>query len=35
MLGGGKAMINAYYDTASRLGVEIAYEAEVVRTEDP
>ncbi len=29
MLGGGKAMINAYYDTASRLGVQIAYESEV------
>ena len=29
MLGGGKAMMNAYYDTASRLGVEIAYESEV------
>ena len=29
MLGGGKAMINAYYDTAYRLGVEIAYESEV------
>jgi tricarballylate dehydrogenase len=29
MLGGGKAMINAYYDTASRIGVEIAYESEV------
>jgi tricarballylate dehydrogenase len=29
MLGGGKAMINAYYDTASRLGVEIVYESEV------
>jgi tricarballylate dehydrogenase len=28
-LGGGKAMVNAYYDTARRLGVEIAYEAEV------
>ncbi len=28
-LGGGKAMINAYYDTARKLGVEIAYEAEV------
>src|SRR5262249_55870512 len=26
----GKAMINAYYETASRLGVMIAYEAEVV-----
>ncbi len=29
MLGGGKAMINAYYNTASSLGVEIAYESEV------
>jgi tricarballylate dehydrogenase len=29
MLGGGKAMINAYYDTAARLGVEIVYETEV------
>jgi len=29
MLGGGKAMMNAYYDTAARLGVEIAYETEV------
>ena len=29
MLGGGKAMVNAYYDTASRLGVQIAYETEV------
>ncbi|MPZ78813.1 MAG: FAD-dependent tricarballylate dehydrogenase TcuA [Deltaproteobacteria bacterium] len=29
MLGGGKAMINAYYETASRLGVEMAYESEV------
>jgi tricarballylate dehydrogenase len=28
-LGGGKAMINAYYDTARRLGVEVAYAAEV------
>jgi tricarballylate dehydrogenase len=28
-LGGGKAMINAYYETARKLGVEIAYEAEV------
>jgi len=26
MLGGGKAMVNAYYDSAARLGVEIAYE---------
>jgi tricarballylate dehydrogenase len=29
MLGGGKAMVNAYYDTAAKLGVEIAYESEV------
>jgi tricarballylate dehydrogenase len=29
MLGGGKAMMNAYYETASRLGVEIVYEVEV------
>jgi len=29
MLGGGKAMINAYYDTAARLGVEIHYRSEV------
>jgi tricarballylate dehydrogenase len=29
MLGGGKAMINGYYDTAAKLGVEIAYETEV------
>ena len=29
MLGGGKAMINAYYDTATKLGVEILYESEV------
>jgi phytoene dehydrogenase-like protein len=29
VVGGGKAMMNAYYDTASRLGVEIAYESEV------
>jgi tricarballylate dehydrogenase len=28
-LGGGKAMVNAYYDTARKLGVQIAYEAEV------
>ncbi|MGH7827875.1 MAG: FAD-dependent tricarballylate dehydrogenase TcuA [Candidatus Binatia bacterium] len=30
MLGGGKAMMNAYYDTAVKLGVEIAYESEVL-----
>jgi tricarballylate dehydrogenase len=29
MLGGGKAMMNAYYHTASKLGVEIAYESAV------
>ncbi len=29
MLGGGKAMMNAYYDTALQLGVEVAYESEV------
>src|SRR4026207_806205 len=29
MLGGGKAMMNAYYATAAKLGVEIAYETEV------
>jgi tricarballylate dehydrogenase len=29
MLGGGKAMMNAYYQTASNLGVEVAYESEV------
>jgi tricarballylate dehydrogenase len=29
MLGGGKAMINAYYDTAAKLGVEIRYQTEV------
>jgi tricarballylate dehydrogenase len=28
-LGGGKALVNAYYRTAERLGVEIVYEAEV------
>src|SRR5215475_12618139 len=27
MLGGGKAMMNAYYETASRLGVTTAYES--------
>ena len=29
MLGGGKGMMNAYYETARRLGVEVAYESEV------
>ncbi len=28
-LGGGKAMVNAYYNTATDLGVQVAYEAEV------
>jgi len=28
MLGGGKAMMNAYYDTAARLGVQIRYQTE-------
>ena len=28
-LGGGKALMNAYYHTAERLGVEIAYDSEV------
>lgn len=29
MLGGGKAMMNAYYDQAAKLGVEIRYETQV------
>lgn len=29
MLGGGKAMMNAYYDTAAKLGAHIHYETEV------
>ncbi|HWH77794.1 MAG TPA: FAD-dependent oxidoreductase, partial [Candidatus Binatus sp.] len=29
MLGGGKAMMNAHYDTAAKLGVQICYETEV------
>jgi len=29
MLGGGKAMMNAYYDSARRLGIPVAYETEV------
>ncbi len=29
-LGGGKALVNAYYRTAQALGVEVRYEAEVV-----
>jgi tricarballylate dehydrogenase len=29
-LGGGRAMLNALYETAERLGVEVAYDSEVV-----
>ena len=29
-LGGGKALVNAYYRTAQALGVEVHYETEVV-----
>jgi tricarballylate dehydrogenase len=32
-LGGGKALVNAYYRTARRLGVEVFYETEVVAVE--
>src|SRR5690349_11485062 len=32
-LGGGKALVNAYYRTAAALGIDIAYEAEVVKLE--
>ncbi len=32
-LGGGKALMNAYYATAERLGVDIVYEAEVCELE--
>src|SRR5207248_3997286 len=28
-LGGGKALVNAYYRTAEKLGVEVVYDAEV------
>lgn len=28
-LGGGKALVNAYYRTAARMGVDVAYEAQV------
>ena len=33
-LGGGRAMLNALYRTAERLGVEVRYEAEVVGPRD-
>ena len=32
-LGGGKALVNAYYNRAADLGIEIAYEAEVTHVE--
>ncbi len=32
-LGGGKALVNAYYAAAAALGVEVAYEAEVIDLE--
>ena len=32
-LGGGKALVNAYYRAAARLGIEVRYEAEVVDVE--
>src|SRR5690606_17513585 len=32
-LGGGKALLNAYYRSAERLGVEIRYQAHVSRIE--
>ena len=32
-LGGGKALVNAYYRSAEALGVEVAYEAEVTHLE--
>ena len=32
-LGGGKALVNAYYAAAAKLGVEVAYDAEVVDLE--
>ena len=32
-LGGGKALLNAYYATAQRLGVEIAYDSDVQELE--
>ena len=32
-LGGGKAMLNTYYDTAKKMGVEIVYDAKALRLE--
>lgn len=32
-LGGGKALVNAYYNTAADLGVEVVYEAQVTHVE--
>ena len=34
-LGGGKALINAYYATAERLGVDILYDSEVTVNRHP
>ena len=34
-LGGGKALINAYYRAAEALGVEVAYDAEVIEHRHP
>ncbi len=34
-LGGGKALVNAYYRTAEQLGVEIAYDTEARRARHP
>jgi tricarballylate dehydrogenase len=32
-LGGGKALVNAYYESAARAGIEVAYDAEVSELE--
>lgn len=32
-LGGGKSLVNAYFDTAQRLGVQVAYDSEVTDLE--
>jgi tricarballylate dehydrogenase len=32
-MGGGKALMNAYYRSAEQLGIEVRYEAEVERLE--
>ena len=33
-LGGGKALLNAYYRSAEALGVQVRYGAEVIRARD-